>query len=97
MNLLRQPGVRALALLLALVTVYVTYGYFHFYRDPLSIFFSEQHGFDRFYSATREAEAAAFSRVTILLLARQYLHFSRRGKRSQSEKESKQPTIPREA
>ncbi|KAI0420304.1 hypothetical protein F5X98DRAFT_383382 [Xylaria grammica] len=60
MNLLRQPGVRALALLLALVTVYVTYGYFHFYRDPLSIFFSEQHGFDRFYSATREAEADAF-------------------------------------
>ncbi|KAF2968624.1 hypothetical protein GQX73_g4991 [Xylaria multiplex] len=60
MNLSRQPGFRTLALLLTVVTVYVTYGYFHFYRDPLSIFFSEEHGFDRFYSATRQAEAEAF-------------------------------------
>ncbi|KAI0977112.1 hypothetical protein F4678DRAFT_3266 [Xylaria arbuscula] len=60
MNLLRQPGFRALAAFLALVAVYVTYGHFNFYRDPLSIFFSEEHGFDRFYSATRQAEADAF-------------------------------------
>ncbi|TGJ83923.1 hypothetical protein E0Z10_g4824 [Xylaria hypoxylon] len=60
MNLYRQPGFRSLALLLTIVTVYVTYGYFNFYRDPLSIFFSEEHGFDRFYSATRQAEADAF-------------------------------------
>lgn len=60
MNLPRQPGFRALALLLTIVAVYVTYGYFNFYRDPLSIFFSEKHGFDRFYSATRQAEADEF-------------------------------------
>ncbi|KAI1363467.1 hypothetical protein F5Y08DRAFT_240576 [Xylaria arbuscula] len=60
MNLPRQPGFRALALLLTIVAVYVTYGYFNFYRDPLSIFFSQEHGFDRFYSATRQAEADEF-------------------------------------
>ncbi|KAI1171464.1 hypothetical protein F4777DRAFT_53110 [Nemania sp. FL0916] len=60
MKLLRQPGIRALALLLSIVSLYATYGYFHFYRDPLSIFFSETHGFDQFYSATRQAEAGAF-------------------------------------
>ncbi|KAI0445476.1 hypothetical protein F4803DRAFT_507893 [Xylaria telfairii] len=57
---LSQPGFRTLILLLGIVTLYVTYGYFNFYRDPLSIFFSEEHGFDRFYSATRQAEADAF-------------------------------------
>ncbi|KAI0405250.1 hypothetical protein F4802DRAFT_189896 [Xylaria palmicola] len=60
MNLLSQPGLRALTLLLAIVILYVTYGYFNFYRDPLSIFFSEEHGFDRFYSATRQAETEIF-------------------------------------
>ncbi|KAI1272772.1 hypothetical protein F5Y07DRAFT_283111 [Xylaria sp. FL0933] len=60
MNLFRQPGFRTLIVLFAIVAVYVTYGYFNFYRDPLSIFFSEEHGFDRFYSATRQAEAEAF-------------------------------------
>ncbi|TRX93008.1 hypothetical protein FHL15_006146 [Xylaria flabelliformis] len=55
-----QPGFRTLILLLAIVISYVTFGYFNFYRDPLSIFFSEEHGFDRFYSATRQAEADAF-------------------------------------
>lgn len=60
MKLLHQPGVRTLTFLLTIVAVYVTYGYFNFYRDPLSIFFSEEHGFDRFYSATRQAEANAF-------------------------------------
>ncbi|KAI0106370.1 hypothetical protein GGR51DRAFT_166878 [Nemania sp. FL0031] len=60
MNLPAQPGVRALILLLGIVALYATYGYFNFYRDPLSIFFSEQHGFDRFYSTTRQAEADAF-------------------------------------
>ncbi|KAI0525531.1 hypothetical protein F5B22DRAFT_346130 [Xylaria bambusicola] len=60
MSLLRQPGFRALALLLTIVAVYVTYGYFNFYRDPLSIFFSQKHGYDQFYSATRQAEADAF-------------------------------------
>ncbi|KAI0396830.1 hypothetical protein F5Y17DRAFT_417997 [Xylariaceae sp. FL0594] len=60
MNLSSQPGFRVLTLLLIVVTLYVIYGYFHFYRDPLSIFFSEEHGFDQFYSATRQAEAEAF-------------------------------------
>ncbi|KAI8624374.1 hypothetical protein F5Y19DRAFT_319940 [Xylariaceae sp. FL1651] len=60
MGFLSQPGLRALVLLLTIVSLYVTYGYFNFYRDPLSIFFSEEHGFDRFYSATRQAEADAF-------------------------------------
>ncbi|KAI1149798.1 hypothetical protein F4825DRAFT_429099 [Nemania diffusa] len=60
MNLLAQPGFRALVLLLSIVSLYATYGYFNFYRDPLSIFFSEEHGFDRFYSTTRQAEADAF-------------------------------------
>ncbi|KAI3316895.1 hypothetical protein HD806DRAFT_402338 [Xylariaceae sp. AK1471] len=60
MNLSSQPGFRACVLLLTIVALYVTYGYFNFYRDPLSIFFSEEHGFDRFYSATRQAEADAF-------------------------------------
>ncbi|KAI1438290.1 hypothetical protein GGR50DRAFT_691461 [Xylaria sp. CBS 124048] len=60
MNLVSQPGLRTLVLLLAIVTLYVTYGFFHFYRDPLSIFFSEGHGYDAFYSATRYAEAHAF-------------------------------------
>ncbi|KAI0471012.1 hypothetical protein GGR56DRAFT_658611 [Xylariaceae sp. FL0804] len=59
-RLLSQPGIRALLLLVVLVSAYATYGYFHFYRDPLSIFFSEEHGFDQFYSATRRAEADAF-------------------------------------
>ncbi|KAJ2982150.1 hypothetical protein NUW58_g6504 [Xylaria curta] len=63
MNLFKQPGCRALILLLTIVILYVTYGYFNFYRDPLSIFFSERHGFDRFYSATRQAEAEAFLRA----------------------------------
>ncbi|KAI1137854.1 hypothetical protein F5Y05DRAFT_64246 [Hypoxylon sp. FL0543] len=55
-----QPGVRALLLLLAIVSLYSIYGSLYFYRDPLSIFFSEEHGFDRFYSATRQAEADEF-------------------------------------
>ncbi|KAI1823182.1 hypothetical protein F4861DRAFT_511750 [Xylaria intraflava] len=60
MNSISQPGVRALVLLITITILYVIYGYFNFYRDPLSIFFSENHGFDRFYSATRHAEADAF-------------------------------------
>ncbi|KAI2643633.1 hypothetical protein GGS21DRAFT_486158 [Xylaria nigripes] len=60
MNFLNQPGFRALLLLLIIVTLYMTYGYFNFYRDPLSIFFSEEHGYDRLYSVTRHAEADAF-------------------------------------
>ncbi|KAI4870006.1 hypothetical protein F4820DRAFT_317481 [Hypoxylon rubiginosum] len=57
---LSQPGIRALLLLVALVSLYALYGSRYFYRDPLSIFFSEEHGFDRFYSATRQAEADEF-------------------------------------
>ncbi|KAI1094291.1 hypothetical protein F5B19DRAFT_73325 [Rostrohypoxylon terebratum] len=57
---LGQPGFRALLLLATLVFLYSIYGSFYFYRDPLSIFFSEEHGFDRFYSATRQAEADEF-------------------------------------
>ncbi|KAI1375708.1 hypothetical protein F4677DRAFT_422179 [Hypoxylon crocopeplum] len=57
---LGQPGIRALLLLVTLVSLYAIYGCFYFYRDPLSIFFSEKHGFDRFYSATRQAEADEF-------------------------------------
>ncbi|KAI2602386.1 hypothetical protein GGR54DRAFT_504910 [Hypoxylon sp. NC1633] len=57
---LGQPGIRALLLLVTLVTLYAIYGSLYFYRDPLSIFFSEEHGFDRFYSATRQAEADDF-------------------------------------
>lgn len=60
MNLFKQPGFRTLVALLSILVFYATYGYFYFYRDPLSIFFSEKHGFDRFYSATRQAEADAF-------------------------------------
>ena len=55
-----QPGIRALILLITLVSFYAIYGSFNFYRDPLSIFFSEEHGYDRFYSATRQAEADEF-------------------------------------
>ncbi|KAI0379182.1 hypothetical protein F5Y04DRAFT_130600 [Hypomontagnella monticulosa] len=57
---LSQPGIRALLLLVTLVSLYTLYGSLYFYRDPLSIFFSEEHGFDRFYSATRQAEADEF-------------------------------------
>ncbi|KAI1776823.1 hypothetical protein F4818DRAFT_411910 [Hypoxylon cercidicola] len=57
---LSQPGIRALLLLVTLVSLYAIYGCLYFYRDPLSIFFSEEHGFDRFYSATRQAEADEF-------------------------------------
>ncbi|OTB02468.1 hypothetical protein M426DRAFT_195301 [Hypoxylon sp. CI-4A] len=57
---LGQPGVRAALLLLVLIALYSIYGSLFFYRDPLSIFFSEKHGFDRFYSATRQAEADQF-------------------------------------
>ncbi|XXG98583.1 H(+)-transporting V1 sector ATPase subunit F [Hypoxylon texense] len=57
---LSQPGIRALLLLVTLVSLYAIYGFLFFYRDPLSIFFSEEHGFDRFYSATRQAEADEF-------------------------------------
>ncbi|GAP83997.1 putative integral membrane protein [Rosellinia necatrix] len=60
MSPISQAGFRALVVLLSIVLLYVTYGYFNFYRDPLSIFFSEKHGFDRFYSAARQAEADAF-------------------------------------
>ena len=52
-----QPGIRALVLLFFLVSAYAIYGSFNFYRDPLSIFFSDEHGYDRFYSAYRQAEA----------------------------------------
>ncbi|KAI0205075.1 hypothetical protein F4808DRAFT_272345 [Astrocystis sublimbata] len=55
-----QAGFRSLVLLVAIITLYVTYGHFCFYRDPLSIFFSEKHGYRRFYSATRQAEADSF-------------------------------------
>ena len=55
-----QPGIRALILLVTLVSLYAIYGSFNFYRDPLSIFFSEEHGYDRFYSARRQAEADEF-------------------------------------
>ncbi|KAI1768802.1 hypothetical protein GGR53DRAFT_353779 [Hypoxylon sp. FL1150] len=57
---LNQPGIRTLVLLVTFVFLYVIYGSLYFYRDPLSIFFSEEHGFDRFYSATRQAEADEF-------------------------------------
>ncbi|KAI1402105.1 hypothetical protein F4819DRAFT_295865 [Hypoxylon fuscum] len=57
---LSQPGIRALLLLVVLVSLYAIYGSLYFYRDPLSIFFSEEHAFDRFYSATRQAEADEF-------------------------------------
>ncbi|KAI1081416.1 hypothetical protein F5B20DRAFT_536007 [Whalleya microplaca] len=59
-KLLGQPGIRALVLLSALVSLYAVYGVFNFYRDPLSIFFSEEHGFDPFYSSVRQAEADGF-------------------------------------
>ncbi|KAI0014929.1 hypothetical protein F4780DRAFT_766264 [Xylariomycetidae sp. FL0641] len=59
-NLLSQPGIRALLLLIAILSLYALYGYQHFYRDPLSIFFSEEHGFEQLYSTTRQAEANAF-------------------------------------
>lgn len=59
-RVLGQPGVRALLLLGALVAAYCVYGALFFYRDPLSIFFSPAHAYDRFYSAHREAEALAF-------------------------------------
>ncbi|KAL9060434.1 MAG: hypothetical protein Q9162_000607 [Coniocarpon cinnabarinum] len=55
-----QPGIRALILLITLVSLYTIYGSFNFYRDPLSIFFSEEHGYDRFYSARRALEADEF-------------------------------------
>ncbi|KAI1100702.1 hypothetical protein F4804DRAFT_35929 [Jackrogersella minutella] len=57
---LSQPGIRALLLLVTLVSLYFLYGSLYFYRDPLSIFFSEEHGFDKFYSATRQFEADQF-------------------------------------
>lgn len=57
---LAQPGIRALLLLLTVVALYAIYGSLYFYRDPLSIFFSEKHGFDPFYSLTRQAEADEF-------------------------------------
>ncbi|KAI1661089.1 hypothetical protein F4813DRAFT_274289 [Daldinia decipiens] len=57
---LSQPGIRALLFLLTFVSLYSIYGSLYFYRDPLSIFFSEEHGFDRFYSATRQAESDEF-------------------------------------
>ncbi|CAJ2510563.1 Uu.00g095320.m01.CDS01 [Anthostomella pinea] len=59
-NLLSQPGIRAVLILSTLVLLYATYGYLRFYRDPLSVFFSEEHGFDRTYSKTRQAEADLF-------------------------------------
>ncbi|RYP23154.1 hypothetical protein DL765_001239 [Monosporascus sp. GIB2] len=57
---LGQPGIRALLLLLGILSLYAIYGSLRFYRDPLSIFFSQRHGFDQFYSATRKAEADEF-------------------------------------
>ncbi|KAI0602514.1 hypothetical protein F4775DRAFT_534311 [Biscogniauxia sp. FL1348] len=59
-RLISQPVVQVLLLLLAFVSLYTLYGFYFFYRDPLSIFFSEEHGFDRFYSAVRQAEADHF-------------------------------------
>ncbi|KAI1386824.1 uncharacterized protein F4822DRAFT_327386 [Hypoxylon trugodes] len=59
-DLLSQPGIRTLVLLVIFVFLYSIYGSLYFYRDPLSIFFSEEHGFDRFYSATRQAQADEF-------------------------------------
>ena len=55
-----QPAIRALLILLIVLLLYIVYGSLYFYRDPLSIFFSERHGFDQFYSVTRRAEADAF-------------------------------------
>ncbi|KAI1809179.1 hypothetical protein GGS20DRAFT_573167 [Poronia punctata] len=59
MNLPSLAAFRVLTLLTVIVVLYSLYGYFHFYRDPLSIFFSEEHGFDPIYSTTRQAEASA--------------------------------------
>ncbi|KAI5868253.1 hypothetical protein GGS23DRAFT_544670 [Durotheca rogersii] len=57
---LSLPGIRAFLLLTVFVSLYLIYGSLFFYRDPLSIFFSEKHGFDRIYSVTRQAEADEF-------------------------------------
>ena len=59
-NALDQPAIRALLTLFTVVFLYALYGSLYFYRDPLSIFFSERHGFDQFYSVIRKAEADAF-------------------------------------
>ncbi|KAI5916971.1 hypothetical protein F4810DRAFT_698461 [Camillea tinctor] len=59
-HLVSQPSVQLLFLLLAFVSLYMLYGFYFFYRDPLSIFFSEEHGFDPLYSAVRQAEADQF-------------------------------------
>ncbi|KAK8040980.1 hypothetical protein PG994_013987 [Apiospora phragmitis] len=57
---LTKPGIRAALVLFALVSLYTLYGFTFFYRDPLSVFFSTEHGYDRFYSQTREVEALSF-------------------------------------
>ena len=57
---LTKPGIRAALVLFVFVSLYTLYGFRFFYRDPLSIFFSTEHGYDRFYSQTREAEALSF-------------------------------------
>ncbi|KAK8101902.1 hypothetical protein PG999_012276 [Apiospora kogelbergensis] len=57
---LTKPGIRAALVLFVFVSLYTLYGFRFFYRDPLSIFFSTEHGYDRFYSQTREAEALTF-------------------------------------
>ncbi|KAK8035542.1 hypothetical protein PG993_010537 [Apiospora rasikravindrae] len=57
---LTKPGIRAALVLFTVLSLYTLYGFSFFYRDPLSIFFSTEHGYDRFYSQTREAEALGF-------------------------------------
>ncbi|KAK6833366.1 hypothetical protein PG990_001831 [Apiospora arundinis] len=57
---LTKPGIRAALVLFTFVSLYTLYGFSFFYRDPLSIFFSDEHGYDRFYSQTREIEALSF-------------------------------------
>lgn len=57
---LTKPGIRAALVLFTIVSLYTLYGFSFFYQDPLSIFFSTEHGYDRFYSQTREVEALSF-------------------------------------
>lgn len=55
--LLYTPILRSLLVLSSLFTLVCFYCSLHYYRDPGSIFFDEEHAYEKDYSAVREQQA----------------------------------------
>ena len=60
MKFLEVPWLRTLLVYLLLVSAFLLYGRYSFYRDPGSMFYDDSRAFERRYSSYREHEVKGF-------------------------------------